>query len=260
MPTQATLADEFGVERGTVRQALRILAAEQLLANVSKGSPATVAPYAGRVQDGPEARPQSTTVSLAPRISAAFAAPEVTIDALCLTSGSLTLAMGEPLREIHAGRIKPARVDVRVLLPSRTIELAFPTPVADGDGDSDRLHGRWLTQRNAQAQVLQHNLLALRATHGIDVHVTFRALPFTPPVKLYLLNGAEALFAFYTLRRGGEEIDHEYLETYDTEGTRSTLFPFGRGTGLRDETFVDQARQWFDALWGTISSDLEFRD
>lgn len=43
LPTQADLAEEFGVERGAVREALRILHAEQLLTNVSKGSPPRVA-------------------------------------------------------------------------------------------------------------------------------------------------------------------------------------------------------------------------
>ncbi|MER6122801.1 GntR family transcriptional regulator [Streptomyces sp. NPDC001795] len=255
MPTQAMLADEFGVERGAVRQALRILQAEHLLTNVSKGSPATVAQLTGGAPAGPEDQPQPTMVALAPRISAAFAAPHVEIDALCLTSVSLTLAMYEPLREIHAGRIKPARVDVRVLLPSGRIELAFPTPV-EGADDDDRLRRRWLAQRNAQGQVLRHNLLALRSTHGIDVHVSFRALPFTPPVKLYLLNGTEALFAYYTLTRRGEEIDHEYLEMYDAEGTRSMLFPFAQGAGLRDTTFVEQSHLWFNALWETITTEL----
>ncbi|MFF3909525.1 winged helix-turn-helix domain-containing protein [Streptomyces sp. NPDC001848] len=256
MPTQAKLADEFGVERGAVRQALRILQSEQLLTNVSKGSPATVAQHAGKAPPaGPQARPLPTMVALAPRISAAFAAPHVEIDALCLTAVSLTLAMSEPLREIHAGRIKPAKVDVRVLLPSGRIDLAFPTPVEGTD--RVRLHRRWLAQRNAQGQVLRHNLLALRGTHGIDVHVSFRALPFTPPVKLYLLNGAEALFAYYTLTRREEEIDQEYLQLYDAEGTRSTLFPFAQGAGLRDTTFVEQSHLWFNALWETISSELD---
>ncbi|MFE9098805.1 GntR family transcriptional regulator [Streptomyces sp. NPDC007264] len=257
MPTQAELADEFGVERGAVRQALRILQSEHLLTNVSKGSPATVARHVGgTLAAGPEVPPQPTTVALAPRISAAFAAPHVEIDALCLTAVSLTLAMGEPLREIHAGRLKPAKVDVRVLLPSGRIDLAFPTPVEGRDGE--RLRRRWLAQRDAQGRVLRHNLLALRSTHGIDVHVSFRALPFTPPVKLYLLNGAEALFAYYTLTRRGEEVDHEYLEMYDAEGTQSMLFPFGQGAGLRDTTFVEQSHLWFNALWETISSELEF--
>ncbi|MFF3451002.1 GntR family transcriptional regulator [Streptomyces sp. NPDC002667] len=254
MPTQAKLASEFGVERGAVRQALRILQSEHLLANVSKGSPATVADHPERALTGPQAQPQSTMVALAPRVTAAFEVPHVRIDALCLTAVSLTLAMGEPLREIHAGRMDPATVDVRVMLPSRDIDLAFPASV-DGLAD-DRPRLRWLAQRNAQVRVLRHNLLALRATHGIDVRVRFRALPFTPPVKLYLLNEAEALFAYYTLARRGEEIDHEYLEMYDAEGTQSMLFPFSQGVGPRDTTFVEQSHLWFDALWETISSEL----
>ncbi|MGW3134440.1 winged helix-turn-helix domain-containing protein [Streptomyces sp. NPDC001139] len=256
MPTQAKLADEFGVERGVVRQALRILQSEHLLTNVSKGAPATVAPDPGLLSTltGPGAPPLPTMVALAPRMANAFAAPHVEIDALCLTSVSLTLAIGEPLRQIHAGRWKPAKLDVRVLLPSRDIELAFPTPVDPAvDG---RLQRRWLAQRNAQGQVLKHNLLALRSTHGIDVRVTFRALPFTPPVKLYLLNGEEALFAYYTLTRREEEIDHEHLEMYDAEGTQSMLFAFKQGAGLRDTTFVEQSHLWFNALWETISSEL----
>ncbi|MEU0335732.1 winged helix-turn-helix domain-containing protein [Streptomyces sp. NPDC006193] len=256
MPTQAELADEFGVERGAVRQALRILQSEQLLTDVSKGSPARVAPATGpaRHPAGPAAPPQPTMVGLAPRIAAAFAAPHVRIDALCLTSVSLTLAIGEPLRQIHAGRLEPATIDVRLLLPSRNIDLAFPSPV-DSD-DHGLLHRRWLTQRNAQGLVLRQNLLALRATHGIDVHVSFRALPFTPPVKLYLLNGSEALFAYYTLGRREREIEHEHVKMYDADGTRSMLFAFEERAGQRDAAFVEQSRLWFDALWGTISSDL----
>ncbi|MFE1298264.1 winged helix-turn-helix domain-containing protein [Streptomyces sp. NPDC058733] len=256
MPTQAALAEEFEVERGTVREALRILHGERLLTGGTRGSPATVAPDLGRGLPlaSPAAAPQPTMVGLAPRVAQAFAADHVRIDALCLTSVSLTLALGEPLRLIHAGRLKPAKVDVRVLLPSRDIDLAFPAPV-DRDVDG-RLHRRWLAMRNAQGQVLQHNLLALRATHGIDVHVAFRALPFTPPVKLYLLNGAEGLFAYYTLRRREAEIDHEPLQLYDADGTRSALFAFARGAGPRDTAFVEQSQAWFDALWETISSDL----
>ncbi|MEV8560946.1 GntR family transcriptional regulator [Streptomyces sp. NPDC051917] len=255
MPTQAELAVEFGVERGAVRQALRILQSERLLTNVSKGSPATVAAVPGPVRfpAGPTAPPQPTMVGLAPRIAEAFAAPHVRIDALCLTAVSLTLAIGEPLRQIHAGRLKPAKIDVRVLLPSRDIDLAFPAPVADDHG---LLHRRWLSQRNAQGMVLRQNLLALLTTHGVDVRVSFRALPFTPPVKLYLLGDSEALFAYYTLKRREREIEHEHLELYDADGTRSMLFAFERRAGERDAAFVEQSRLWFDALWETISSEL----
>ncbi|MDX3116205.1 MULTISPECIES: winged helix-turn-helix domain-containing protein [Streptomyces] len=256
MPTQAKLADEFGVERGAVRRALRILQSERLLTNVSKGSPATVAGQPGPpgLPVGPGAAPQPSMAGLPPRVTEAFAAEHVQVDALCLTAVSLTAAIGEPVRQIHAGQLKPAKIDVRVLLPSRDIDLAFPSPVdASATG---RLQRRWLAHRNAQGQVLRHNLLTLRSTHGIDVHVTFRALPFTPPVKLYLLNGTEALFAYYTVQRGEQTVGQENMDMYDAEGTRSVLFAFEQGAGPRDSTFVDQSRRWFDALWDTISSEL----
>lgn len=253
MPTQAQLAAEFGVERQAVRGALRILQSEHLLTNISKGAPATVAE---RASTGPAAMPQATAVALAPRIKAAFATAHVQIDAVCLTAASLTLAMGESLRQIHMGQLNPDKVDVRVLLPSRDINLAFPVPVGVRQGDENPVHERWLAQRNAQGQVLRHNLHALRATRGIDVRVTFRALPFTPPVKLYLLNGAEALFAYYTVAGGEAELGRTSVPTYEVRGTQSMLFTFEQDTGVRETAFVEQSQLWFDMLWETISSEL----
>ncbi|WP_189814559.1 GntR family transcriptional regulator [Streptomyces olivaceoviridis] len=250
LPTQAELAEEFGVERGTVRQALRVLQGDGLLSNVSKGSPPRVA------EPGPaREEPQPTMVALAPRLTDAFAAPHVRIDAVCLTAQSLIPALGEPLRLIHDGRLRPERIDVRILLPSRDINLAFPVSV-DAGSDEDAVHQRWLAMRNAQGQVLQYNLQALRGTHDIDVHVAFRALPFTPPAKLYLLNGAEALYAYYMVTRRAEPTESGTLEMYDTLGSESLLFSFEKRTGRRDAAFVEQSQKWFDALWETITTDL----
>lgn len=250
LPTRAELAEEFGVERGTVRQALRVLQEDGLLSDVSKGSSPRVA------EPGPaREEPQPTMVALGPRLTDAFAAPHVRIDAVCLTAQSLIPALGEPLRLIHDGRLRPERIDVRVLLPSRDINLAFPVPV-DAGSDEDAVHQRWLAMRNAQGQVLQYNLQALRGTHDIDVHVAFRALPFTPPAKLYLLNGAEALYAYYMVTRREEPTESGTLQMYDTVGTESLLFSFEKRTGRREAAFVEQSQKWFDALWETITTDL----
>lgn len=251
LPTQAELAEEFGVERGTVRQALRALQDDGLLSNVSKGSPADRGTHAA----SDRGEPQTTMVGLAPRLADAFSAPHVRVDAACLTAETLMLALGEPVRLIHEGRIRPDSIDVRILLPSRDINLAFPVPV-DGRGDDDPVHERWLAQRNAQVHVLQHNLRALRSSHGIDVRVAFRALPFTPPIKLYLLNGAEALIAYYMVTRREEEMADVTLDMYDALGSDSLLFSFEKRTGQRDAAFVDQSQKWFDALWETITTDL----
>ncbi|MGW7412668.1 winged helix-turn-helix domain-containing protein [Streptomyces sp. NPDC054863] len=259
MPTQSRLAEEFEVERGTIRQALRILHEEGLLTEATRGAPARVAatapsttPSAGGDPAG--GQPQQTLSALGPRLTQAFAAEDVRVDALSLTAESLMLAMAEPLRLIHENRIKPHSVTVRVLLPARNIELAFPKGVGPGEGGL--VHQRWLTQRNAQGQVLRNNLRNLRRSHGIDVNVTFRALPFTPPLKLYVLNGVEALFAYYTVAKRQEEIEEINLEMYDALGTEAVLFGFESDAGPRDKAFVGQSANWFDALWNTITSDL----
>ncbi|MEU6406298.1 winged helix-turn-helix domain-containing protein [Streptomyces sp. NPDC046985] len=250
MPTQAELADEFGVERGAVRQALRALQEDGLLSDVSKGSPP-------RIAEAPSVReePQPTMVGLAPRLTEAFSARHVRIDVLCHTAETLMVALSEPLRLIHEGRMCPDAVDVRILVPSQHISLAFPVPV-QGRDEGDVLHQRWLEMRNAQGHVLRHNLHALRATHGVDVRVAFRALPFTPPVKLYLLNGAEALIGYYTLTRREEDWGDETLDMYDALGSKSLLFSFDRQAGQRDAAFVTESQKWFDALWATITTDL----
>jgi len=108
--------------------------------------------------------------------------------------------------------------------------------------------------RNAQGQVLQHNLLALRATHGMDVKVTFRALPSLRreavpaqrPGALLVIHAHET----------GEEYGSQTLEMYDALGSQSVLFSFQRQTGQRDAAFVEQSQLWFDALWETITTDL----
>lgn len=252
LPTQAELADEFGVERGTVRQALGLLQTDGLLSNVSKGSPPRIAEVAP-TQDGP----QPTMVGLAPRLTEAFSVPHVRVDAACLTAETLMLALSEPVRQIHDGRLRPQSIDVRILLPSRDITLAFPVPVDGQDEDEDAVHKRWLDQRNAQVVVLRHNLQSLRSSHGIDVRVTFRALPFTPPVKLYLLNESEALIAYYMIAKRQETVESEILEMYDTIGSTSLLFSFEKRAGRRDTAFVEESQKWFDALWETITTDLK---
>jgi hypothetical protein len=257
MPTQAALTEEFGVERGTVRQALKLLQDEGLLTRVTRGAPSRIAEHPVLPQS-PSAgdRPRPTMVALTARVTEAFTAPDVRIDVVSLTAESLNLALGEPLRLIHAGTIKPKTVRVRILLPSREIELAFPTAVDDGPRDQDAVHRRWLDQRNSQGLVLRNNLLALRASHKVDVTVEFRALPFTPPIKLYLLNGSEALFAYYLVDRREEEVGEKQVEIYDALGLRSLLFSFEAAEGGRDAAYVEESEKWFNALWETISSEL----
>ncbi|MFC8825025.1 winged helix-turn-helix domain-containing protein [Streptomyces sp. NPDC057137] len=255
MPTQAALVAEFQVQRSVVRQALKILQQEGLLTEVTRGSPARVADRSSRTEAADGTR--ETMVALAPRITAAFGAADVRIDALCLTAESLSAAVGEQRRLVHTRESMPATVTVRVLMPNRDIDLAFPRMISSPE-EADPVHRRWLTMRNAHGTVLSDHLRGLGAAHGIDVDVQFKALPFTPPVKLYLLNGAEALFAYYRVTEREEQIGRESVEMYDALGGESPLFSFGAGDGQahRDQAFVVQSQAWFNALWTTIASDL----
>ena len=70
----------------------------------------------------------SSVVALRDHLRSAFAAPEVWIDAMCLNGQSLALAMGDPIHAIHAGAVRPKKISVRVLLPSRDIELFQSDP------------------------------------------------------------------------------------------------------------------------------------
>ena len=54
-------------------------------------------------------------------------------------------------------------------------------------------------------------------------------------------------------------LDHskfDDVEMYDALGSTSLLFSFAKRAGLRDQAFVEESQNWFDALWATITTDL----
>ncbi|MFI1400107.1 GntR family transcriptional regulator [Streptomyces sp. NPDC020681] len=266
LPTQEELAERYQVSRATVIQALDVLRESGLIVTrQGSGTFVTSEPdVLTRPAEGDaigehvfaNVVPQQTAAALGPRIMGAFEAPHVRIDAICLTAESLNQALAEPLRLVRAGRITPESVKVRLLVPSRNLDLAFPRPTEEESGDGQRVHEHWLSLRNSHGRVLRSSLRALRSTRGIDVEVTLKTLPFTPPVKLYLLNGSESLFAYYTVTKREEQIDEMATEIYDALGSDSVLFPFEVGGGTKEEAFVAQSQAWFDGLWGTIAMQI----
>ncbi|WHM38038.1 GntR family transcriptional regulator [Streptomyces sp. BPTC-684] len=257
LPTQAWLVEHYGVERTVVRQALQQLHGEGLITEGRKGAPAKIASAVPAASRPADEEPKRTAAVLSPRVAEAFRAKEVRIDAVCLTTETLNLALGEPLGAIHAGAFRPDSVHFRILLPDRGINLAFPRPVhrsADGD---QLVHERWLRQRNTQGLVLHNNLEALHIIEGIDVRIEFQALPLTSPIKLYLLNGSEALFGYYDITAREQEIADTSVEIYDSLGNQSMLFQYLRSGGSRDAAFVERSQRWFDGVWNTITSELK---
>ncbi|MEU4196935.1 hypothetical protein AB0E69_33890 [Kribbella sp. NPDC026611] len=73
--------------------------------------------------------------------------------------------------------------------------------------------------------------------------------------KLYLLNDEEVFFGFYPVVEREVPIDGKDMPIFDAVGKDTVLFHHSvsdddRATGSQ---YVDQARLWFNSLWGTIS-------
>lgn len=260
LPTQAVLAGEFGVERGTVRQALQRLRADGLLVNVSKGSPPQVAPRAGRPVGSRSARSL-----LGPRLVAAFEEPQVRVDVACLTAETLMVSLGDPLRHIYENPAsRPESVHVRVLLPRADQYLDYPAP-EKGWGHDERLddavHRRSVAQMRAQRTVLENNLNGLRRLGDIEVRLEFRELTGTPTRKVYLLNRREALIGHYIPGRALREVD-EYdqqnpVALCDVDGMVAPMFVFATDESASEASFVEAEQLMFDRVWEHVARESQ---
>jgi len=138
------------------------------------------------------------------------------------------LRAGEPV-PTHAALAEEFRVERSVIRQALRMLL--------GEGLLT-VTGRGVPARVASGAVLRHSLTALGRTRGIDVEVSVRALPFTPPMKLYLLNGDEALFAHCSVGQRTEETDGTPVGTAEVLGAdpalrfRALVRP-GAGRGVR---------------------------
>jgi DNA-binding transcriptional regulator YhcF (GntR family) len=242
LPTQRVLAERFGVNRATVRQALAILERGGYVIARGRGAPAVVTSPA---QEGP--RPAG--VEVADRIALAFQAQDVSIDAFTLTTETLNSALAAPLIAISAGELTPRSITVRLLLPNPEAPLAFPRLVSDAEDTRPRIRLRQLTRTFANS--LRHQLTSLAEMRLVPkVHVEIRSVPITPVQKLYLLNGSEVLTAYYQVVPRTVEYEAEQLEIYDALGLSSKIFH------EHGAAFVEESQAWFESLWSTLAEPL----
>ncbi|GAA2293566.1 GntR family transcriptional regulator [Streptomyces kunmingensis] len=256
LPTQAALAEQFGVERGTVRHALQRLQADGLLTNVSKGSPPQVAPAPDTRGAGGSRAARSI---LGPRLVAAFGEPQVRVDVACLTAETLMTALGEPLRRVYEGADRPESVHLRVLLPLLDQDFDYPSP-DKGWGHDEQLDAavkeRSRSQRAAQQTVLTNTVAGLRRS-GIDARVDFGYTLGTPTRKAYLLNRRVALVGHYIPGRFLREIeDYEGTNPVplcDVEGFDTPMFVFDAEGEGEQGAFVRAEQTMFDAVWDHVA-------
>ncbi|MFB4194761.1 winged helix-turn-helix domain-containing protein [Streptomyces carpaticus] len=251
LPTQRALSEEFGVNRGIVRQVLAVLEREGFVSARGRGAPAVVSAPASDT-------PRPAGVEVADRIALAFQAERVSIDAFTLTTETLSSALAGPLIAISAGELKPRSITVRVLLPSWDAPLAFPRLITDPADPRPMARLRELTRTFSTS--LRHQLNSLAEMHLVpEVSVEIRTVAVTPLQKLYLLNGSEALTAYYTVVPRTVEYEKEQLEIYDVLGLSSKIFRSSSDKDSRDEqeaAYVTESRLWFESLWSTISRPL----
>ncbi|WP_111602341.1 winged helix-turn-helix domain-containing protein [Streptomyces sp. Amel2xB2] len=253
IPTQKDLAEEFGVNRTAVRQALHDLRSLGLLTGTGRGAPPTVA-RPGRAQEAP--KPAGT--ELAERLYEAFHAEDVTIDSYSLTTETFNNALARPHRSIVDGTLRPRSITVRVILPSSQAYLALPRLVDDPDDRRPltRLH----ELQHTWASALRRTLDAFRDRYDVpEVSCEIRTVAATPLQKLYLLNGTEALLGYYHVVPEEVTYQGEELRIYDVLGFETSLFHFSSATDSQvkqDAAFVADSQAWFDSLWDTIATPL----
>jgi DNA-binding transcriptional regulator YhcF (GntR family) len=245
LPSQPDLARRYGVARETAKSAIRILDSERL--TISRQGSGTYV----RVQTE---RP----VGLRPHVEAAFERAHASIDFAGFSGETLRNTLAEVLDKVRAGRLTPESIRVRVMLTDTSAPLVVPCRADTGLDDplvrkrSDRITRRSVDSLVAEVTELADLGLVKSSTIEVRVH---RAAPL---FKLYILNNEEAFFGFYPIVKHAVQIGGESVEIFDAMGKDATLFHYSVGSeddASMSRQYVQQAREWFDSVWGTITQE-----
>lgn len=246
LPSRAELAKKYEVAPMTVQNALRELRDEGLIVS-RQGSGVFVRERTER------------PVGLRPHIERAFDAEHVTIDFAGFSGETLHGIMQEPLDKIRIGRLTPASIHVRILVPDPSVPWSVPVTVDErADSPAFRKRAEEIMRRHTLAIV--DNVTELGALGLVkDATAEVRVHPTAPLFKLYLINSEEAFFGFYPVREHVLSLGGEPQAIYDLMGKDAILF---QHSTTDDDTstgsqYVDQARTWFDSMWNTISTEYK---
>jgi DNA-binding transcriptional regulator YhcF (GntR family) len=244
LPSLNELSERYGVARMTVQQAMRVLRDEGLIVS-RQGSGVFVRERTER------------PVGLRPHIEQAFTQERVSLDFAGLSGETLQGVVQEPLDKIRAGRLKPASLRIRILLPDPQAPWTLPARTEDlGDDPAFRERLGRIAHRHTSAIVDSVEELAELGAVA-DAAAEVRVHRSAPLFKLYLINGTEAFFGFYPVRQHKLTISGEAHEVYDLMGKDTILFHHA-ATGDADAMgtqYVQQARNWFDSIWETVARE-----
>ncbi|MFB7436198.1 GntR family transcriptional regulator [Streptomyces microflavus] len=246
LPSHKNLTDLYGFARATIQRALRDLEDEGLVVS-RKGSGVYVRNRTER------------PAGLRPYVEQAFASPNVSIDFAGFSSETLHGALQEPIDKIRVGRLTPASISIRILVPDMAVPQAAPVRRSDGADDPrlrarmhDMMVGFTRSITNAVGE-LQHLGLVQEATVSVRVHSG------TQFFKLYVINQGDAFFGYYPIRPNKVSAGGEAIDIYDLVGADAALFHYStnEGDATSGAQQVEQARLWFESVWSTIGRDFD---
>jgi hypothetical protein len=199
----------------------------------------------------------SPSVGIRPFVEQAFAREHVTIDFAGFSGETLHGVIQEPLDKIRIGRIRPATVTIRMLLPDTTRPMVLPCRADDLSDDPDyRERATRLTARHAHAildGVQELTRLGLLSSGTAEI----RAHPCPPMFKLYILNGEEVFFGLYPIVKARLPLPGGDRDIYDLMGKDAVVFHHSAHSGQpTDIPYIEQAQNWFSSMWDTISYEF----
>jgi len=264
LPSQRELAEEFEVSRDTVQRVVRELNSEGWI-KPRQGSGTRVVKKPTHL-GAPQQEAPRVRAALGTFIARAFAQPVVQLDVFTLTSESLDAHIRLQAERIRLGDIHPERIELRMLLPSESLELPYPSAkTPDGEeepprtpGQSDRLQERLRAITRRHTTSLRVALRDLR-TEGLVpyVDVEIRYVPLAPAFKLYLRPGVEALFGPYeVVERLILLDDGTEVQAKDVLGLGSTLTRHVNDDGDPDSpgsVFMESMQAWFNSCWDLLA-------
>jgi len=244
LPSGPQLAEHYGVARMTVQQAIRLLRDEGLVVT-RQGSGVFVRERTER------------PVGLRPHLERAFEQSSVSVDFAGFSGETLHGAIAEPLDKIRAGRLRPASISVRLLVPDPSMPWTLPARVDDlADSPAFRARAADIVRRHTAAVVDAVNELGELGLVE-DARAEVRASPTVPMFKLYVINNDEVFFGFYPVERHEVTLDGDKTPMWDLMGKDAVLFhhTIGDDDGSIGSQYVEQAREWFDSMWGTVARE-----
>lgn len=262
LPPQRVLAEEAGLSRDTVQRVLNELKSEGWI-ETRQGSGTRVVRSPIHLGKEPQETPR-LRAALGPFVTRAFAQPVVRLDVFTLTSESLDAHVRLQAEKIRTGEIAtPQGIELRMLLPSESIELPYPRAkkVPGDPGDAEQLDGLQEQIQERLRAITRRHTTSLRSalqdleTEGLvpSVNVEVRSVPLVPTFKLYLRPGIEALFGPYeVVERRILLDDGKEMDALDVLGLGSILTRHVNDEGDPNSTgsvFMESMQTWFDSCW-----------